>query len=130
MTPEIYRDWLKLLVDGNQNMVRVWGGGIYEDDSFYDACDGEIRAERREANSDLQPRTWHFGLARFHVWMWTGLIIHAIGVIRYLYLLFRVLQYPAYDSLCKSVKLEAEHNVKRLRHHPSIVVFGKWNQDV
>jgi beta-mannosidase len=40
VTPERYRAWLQLLKDGNQNMVRVWGGGIYEDDVFYDICDG------------------------------------------------------------------------------------------
>jgi len=34
-------------------------------------------------------------------------------------------QYPAYDSFLKLVELEAEQNVKRLRHHPSIVIFGK-----
>ena len=40
MTPERYRAWLQLLVDGNQNMIRVWGGGIYEADVFYEICDG------------------------------------------------------------------------------------------
>ena len=35
-----------------------------------------------------------------------------------------LLQYPAYDSFIKNVKLEAEQNLKRLRHHPSIVIFG------
>jgi len=39
VTEERYRAWLQLMVDGNQNMVRVWGGGIYEFDYFYDICD-------------------------------------------------------------------------------------------
>ncbi|KAF8073394.1 glycoside hydrolase [Lyophyllum atratum] len=39
ITEERYRAWLTLLRDGNQNMVRIWGGGIYEPDIFYDICD-------------------------------------------------------------------------------------------
>lgn len=39
ITPEKYRNWVKLTADGNQFMIRVWGGGIYEDAAFYDACD-------------------------------------------------------------------------------------------
>lgn len=34
-----YRDWVKLVVDGNQVMIRVWGGGIFEEEAFYDTCD-------------------------------------------------------------------------------------------
>ena len=41
VTEDRYRSWLQLLKDGNQNMVRVWGGGVYESDIFYDICDGE-----------------------------------------------------------------------------------------
>ncbi|TQS32467.1 hypothetical protein Golomagni_07214, partial [Golovinomyces magnicellulatus] len=34
-----YYDWVKLMAEGNQVMLRVWGGGIYEDDALLDACD-------------------------------------------------------------------------------------------
>lgn len=37
VTSEKYR--VQLAAEGNQNMIRVWGGGIYEDNAFYDACD-------------------------------------------------------------------------------------------
>ena len=36
---EKYRHWLELMVDGNQCMIRVWGGGIWEADIFYSLCD-------------------------------------------------------------------------------------------
>lgn len=39
VTPEKYRGWLELATRGNMNMLRVWGGGIYENDIFYDLCD-------------------------------------------------------------------------------------------
>jgi beta-mannosidase len=39
MTPTRYHDWLNLLIAGNQIMIRVWGGGIYESTSFYSLCD-------------------------------------------------------------------------------------------
>ncbi|PAV20886.1 glycoside hydrolase family 2 [Pyrrhoderma noxium] len=92
MTPQRYRDWLQLLVDGNQNMIRIWGGGIYEPDCFYDICD------------ELGILVWHD-------------------------FMFGCGQYPAYDSFLASVEVEAEQNVKRLRHHPSIVIFAGNNED-
>ncbi|REC54068.1 glycoside hydrolase family 2 protein [Chryseobacterium piscium] len=39
ITKEKYKKLIKDCKDANMNMIRVWGGGIYEDDEFYKACD-------------------------------------------------------------------------------------------
>ncbi|PIL34860.1 hypothetical protein GSI_02647 [Ganoderma sinense ZZ0214-1] len=92
LTADDYRAWLTLLRDGNQNMVRLWGGGVYEPDVFYDICD------------------------ELGVLVWQDFQF-ACGV------------YPAFDSFVQSVKAEAEDNVKRLRHHPSLALFCGNNED-
>ncbi len=38
-TPQLTRKLLQAAVDANMNMIRVWGGGYYEQDWFYDLCD-------------------------------------------------------------------------------------------
>ncbi len=38
-TPELTERLLQAAVDSHQNMIRVWGGGFYEQDFFYDICD-------------------------------------------------------------------------------------------
>ncbi|MFI6875646.1 glycoside hydrolase family 2 protein [Streptomyces sp. NPDC050400] len=79
ITPERYRERLEQTAAANVDLVRVWGGGIYEDDAFYDACDelglmvwqdflfacaaypeeqplrGEVEAEARENVVRLMP---------------------------------------------------------------------------
>jgi beta-mannosidase len=39
ITPDAVRDLLQSAVDANMNMIRIWGGGRYEPDWFYDLCD-------------------------------------------------------------------------------------------
>ncbi len=39
VTKERYRQILASAKEANMNMLRVWGGGYYESDTFYDLCD-------------------------------------------------------------------------------------------
>ncbi|MEY8745214.1 beta-mannosidase [Paenibacillus tundrae] len=39
ITAERYRHEIVSAAESNMNMLRVWGGGIYEEDIFYDLCD-------------------------------------------------------------------------------------------
>jgi beta-mannosidase len=39
VTDSHYEEIINAAVNANMNMLRVWGGGIYENDIFYDLCD-------------------------------------------------------------------------------------------
>ena len=39
ITDERYEKTIKNAVEANMNMLRIWGGGTYESDLFYDLCD-------------------------------------------------------------------------------------------
>ncbi len=39
LTPEWYHRIVQAAADANMNMLRIWGGGFYEDDIFYNLCD-------------------------------------------------------------------------------------------
>ncbi|KAI1933301.1 hypothetical protein LOZ12_002386 [Ophidiomyces ophidiicola] len=92
ISSEKYRAWLNLIAGGNQNMVRVWGGGIYEADIFYELCD-------------------------------------ELGLLVWQDFMFACGNYPAHLSFLKNVEREAIANVKRLRHHPSIIIWAGNNED-
>ncbi|PTN55919.1 beta-mannosidase [Stenotrophomonas panacihumi] len=84
---------LQSAVDANMNMIRGWGGGIYESDHFYDLAD-------------------ELGLMVWQDFMFGG------GM------------QPAYDKAFRdNVVAEARDNVRRLRDHPSIVLWCGNNEE-
>lgn len=71
---------------------RVWGGGIYEEEAFYDACD-------------------------------------ELGILVWQDFMFACGSYPVWPGLRDSIREEAKQNVRRLRHHPSVVLWAGNNED-
>lgn len=86
---------LKSAVVSNQNMLRVWGGGIYQSDQFYSKCD-------------------------------------AMGILVWQEFMFACSLYPRDVAFLSNVENEIENQVKRLAHHPSLVLWSgnNENQDI
>ncbi|PWK89664.1 beta-mannosidase [Fulvimonas soli] len=77
--------------DANMNMLRVWGGGIYPSDAFFDEAD-------------------RLGLMVWQDFMFGGAV-------------------PPYDEAFRAnVEQEARQQVRRLRDHPSLVLWCGNNE--
>jgi beta-mannosidase len=85
----------KLIADAaasHQNMLRVWGGGLYEEERFYDLCD-------------------QYGLL-----VWQDFT-------------FACSIYPLDESeFLENVHIEAEQNMRRLRHRASLALWCGNNE--
>ena len=91
VSPEKYEFIVKSAADANMNMLRVWGGGIYEEDIFYDLCD------------------------KYGIMVWQDFM-------------FACAMYPGDNDFLENIRLEAVDNVKRLRNHPSVVLWCGNNE--
>jgi beta-mannosidase len=87
------REQLGRARDMNMNMLRVWGGGLYETDDFYEACD-------------------------------------ELGLLVWQDFPYACSYYPEDDGSLAAARLEAQENVRRLRHHPSLVLWCGNNENL
>ncbi len=91
-TPAQERSLVQKAVDAHMNLIRLWGGGHYESDSFFDACDEK-------------------------------------GLLTWFEFKFADATYPAFDpDWLANVRAEAQDNVRRVRHHPSVAVYSGNNE--
>ncbi len=88
---ERYHKAFELVKDIGCNILRCWGGNVYEDDAFFDFCD----------ESGIM------------VWQDFAMACYT---------------YPRTDEFCMSMKKEATAIVRKLRQHPSLVLWSGDNE--
>jgi len=88
---ERYDKALELVKDIGCNIVRCWGGNVYEDHKFYDFCDEN------------------------GIMVWQDFSMACC-------------MHPNNDEFCKVMAEEAESVVKKLRNHPSIILWSGDNE--
>ena len=91
ITHKTYHDLLTLVKDANFNLLRVWGGGIVNKESFYELCD-------------------QFGIM---VWQEFPLACN---------------EYPDNKPYIEVLDRESQSIIKRLRNHPSVVMWCGGNE--
>ncbi|KAM6439989.1 beta-mannosidase isoform 1-T1 [Liasis olivaceus] len=92
VSSKMLRLFLQSTVDANMNILRVWGGGIYEQDEFYEICD-------------------------------------ELGIMIWQDFMFACALYPTNQHYLDSIRAEITHQVKRLKYHPSIVLWSGNNEN-
>lgn len=92
VTPAVLRNLLQSAVDANMNALRVWGGGVYEQDLFYSMCD-------------------------------------ELGVMIWQDFMFACAMYPTEEDFIQTVREEVTQQVRRLKSHPSIVIWSGNNEN-
>lgn len=89
---ERYQTLVDRALESNCNFLRVWGGGLYESDDFYEICN-----ER--------------------------------GILVWQEFIFACNRYPGYDeAFYHDVKREATYQIRRLAHHPSLIIWCGNNE--
>ncbi|KAK2580314.1 hypothetical protein KPH14_012551 [Odynerus spinipes] len=88
----VIRHLLLSAKEAHMNMLRVWGGGMYESDLFYDLAD-------------------------------------ELGIMIWQDFMFACSMYPTSETFLNSVKEEVTQNVRRLKIHPSIVLWAGNNEN-
>ncbi|KAG0231146.1 hypothetical protein BGW42_000497 [Actinomortierella wolfii] len=83
---------LESCIEASMNMIRIWGGGIYEEDAFYDFCDRH-------------------------------------GILIWQEFMFACALCPSDTEFLDNVRHEVEHQVKRLKGHPSLVLWSGNNEN-
>ncbi|XP_048189499.1 beta-mannosidase [Perognathus longimembris pacificus] len=92
VTSDLLQRLLQSVVDANMNVLRVWGGGIYEQDRFYELCD-------------------------------------ELGIMVWQDFMFACALYPTEEDFLNSVRAEVTHQIKRLKSHPSIILWSGNNEN-